>query len=253
MTSPVAKLIRLMVETGVAPELIEQTVEAFAEMFSSRKSMDVTVTERDESMDDRVTRIREKDRIRQRARRERERESMDSSVDVRGLSMDERDSRTATLVPQVKNLSSFSKVSKILKKEEERKKEEESPCHVTSMDERDTAPFNSDDWEYFWDLFPNKVGKGAAFKAFAKALRRTSPEVLFQGLRRYVNKTDERPWCNPATWLNQDRWLDQPATVETDQQKNKREMREIFDALDRPSQSGGDENFGLLSFPQRLR
>jgi len=124
---------------------------------------------------------------------------------------------------------------------------------VTSMDERDTAPFNSDDWEYFWDLFPNKVGKGAAFKAFAKALRRTSPEVLFQGLRRYVNKTDERPWCNPATWLNQDRWLDQPATVETDQQKNKREMREIFDALDRPSQSGGDENFGLLSFPQRLR
>jgi len=200
-----------------------------------------------------VTRIREKDRIRQRARRERERESMDSSVDVRGLSMDERDSRTATLVPQVKNLSSFSKESKILKKEKERKKEEESPCHVTSMDERDTAPFNSDDWEYFWDLFPNKVGKGAAFKAFAKALRRTSPEVLFQGLRRYVNKTDERPWCNPATWLNQDRWLDQPATVETDQQKNKREMREIFDALDRPSQSGGDENFGLLSFPQRLR
>ena len=139
MTSPVAKLIRLMVETGVAPELIEQTVEAFAEMFSSRKSMDVTVTERDESMDDRVTRIREKDRIRQRARRERERESMDSSVDVRGLSMDERDSRTATLVPQVKNLSSFSKESKILKKEKERKKEQQ--------------PWSLQEWE-IWSPVP---------------------------------------------------------------------------------------------------
>jgi hypothetical protein len=29
--------------------------------------------------------------------------------------------------------------------------------------------------------------------------------------RRYIGKTDDRPWCNPATWLNQERWADQPA------------------------------------------
>jgi hypothetical protein len=31
------------------------------------------------------------------------------------------------------------------------------------------------------------------------------------GLEAYVDKTDDRPWCNPATWLNEGRWDDQPA------------------------------------------
>jgi hypothetical protein len=36
-------------------------------------------------------------------------------------------------------------------------------------------------------------------------------EALMDGLARYVAKTDDRPWCNPATWLHQARWEDQPA------------------------------------------
>ena len=34
---------------------------------------------------------------------------------------------------------------------------------------------------------------------------------FWSALQRYVNKTDDRPWCNPATWLNGERWDDQPA------------------------------------------
>lgn len=69
------------------------------------------------------------------------------------------------------------------------------------------------EFDQFWAVFPNKVGKADASKAFAKAIQRVDFETMLAGLRRYVAKTDDRPWCNPATWLNQDRWADEPASV----------------------------------------
>ena len=63
----------------------------------------------------------------------------------------------------------------------------------------------------FWRRYPHKVGKDAARKAFAKAQKRIDFESLMAGLGAYVNKTDDRPWCNPATWLNEGRWADEPA------------------------------------------
>ena len=70
------------------------------------------------------------------------------------------------------------------------------------------------EFDRFWQLYPNKVGKGAAQAAFAKASKRIDFDTLMAGLRRYVAKTDDRPWCNPATWLNQDRWDDAPASAQ---------------------------------------
>jgi hypothetical protein len=63
----------------------------------------------------------------------------------------------------------------------------------------------------FWKQYPHKVGKGAAFKAYLLALRKAEHATLMAGLARYAAKQDDRPWCNPATWLNQERWLDAPA------------------------------------------
>lgn len=63
----------------------------------------------------------------------------------------------------------------------------------------------------FWSLYPHRVGKADASKAFDRALKRAPLETILVGLRRYAAKTDDRPWCNPATWLNQDRWTDEPA------------------------------------------
>jgi hypothetical protein len=65
----------------------------------------------------------------------------------------------------------------------------------------------------FWSLFPNKVGRRDAERAFDKARQRVSFETIIAGLQRYASKADDRPWCNPATFLNQDRWEDQPATA----------------------------------------
>ncbi len=73
--------------------------------------------------------------------------------------------------------------------------------------------FYGDAFQAFWNRYPNKVGKVAAIKAFAKACTRVRCDILMQGLERYCAKTDDRPWCNPATWLNQGRWEDQPVEV----------------------------------------
>jgi hypothetical protein len=73
--------------------------------------------------------------------------------------------------------------------------------------------FSARAFSEFWELYPSKVAKRAAEKSFRSALKRTSFEKLMDGLRRYKNKTDDRPWCNPTTWLNQDRWDEQHATV----------------------------------------
>lgn len=33
-------------------------------------------------------------------------------------------------------------------------------------------------------------------------------------MQRYIaTKPPDRNWCNPATWLNQERWRDEPAAV----------------------------------------
>lgn len=73
-----------------------------------------------------------------------------------------------------------------------------------------SSPAGFDD---FWAIYPNKVGKRDAEKAFVKASSRADIPTMMAGLRLYVAKTDDRPWCNPATWLNQDRWTDAPAAA----------------------------------------
>lgn len=69
----------------------------------------------------------------------------------------------------------------------------------------------SGQFDQFWSLYPNKCGKKAAHKKFDIALKTVSFERLMTALRAYVGKTDDRPWCNPETWLNQGRWDDEPA------------------------------------------
>jgi hypothetical protein len=64
-------------------------------------------------------------------------------------------------------------------------------------------------FDAWWQGYPEKVGKGAARKAFDRALLKTSLDQLTAGLERYKqHKPVDRPWCNPATWLNEERWND---------------------------------------------
>ena len=76
------------------------------------------------------------------------------------------------------------------------------------------------DFDVFWKLYPNKTGKGAARKAFEKMKCKDKMDVIKKSIESQA-KSDK--WTkdggqyipNPATWLNQERWLDevlQPAT-----------------------------------------
>ena len=66
----------------------------------------------------------------------------------------------------------------------------------------------------FWAEFPNKVGKLKAETSFVAARKRASFEAIMSGLARYVaSKPADRAWLNPTTFLNQDRWEDQPGVV----------------------------------------
>lgn len=77
-------------------------------------------------------------------------------------------------------------------------------------------------FESFWDAYPNKVGKKAALRAFAVAKRSgVAWHTITVALDKYIyEKPHDRAWCNPATWLNQGRWDDQPANVSANGQNS---------------------------------
>jgi hypothetical protein len=68
------------------------------------------------------------------------------------------------------------------------------------------------DFDRFWEAYPHKVGKRAAETAFQRALKRSDLASILTGLQRAQLS---RSWADgfiphPTTWLNQDRWLDEP-------------------------------------------
>jgi len=73
--------------------------------------------------------------------------------------------------------------------------------------------FPADALSSFWETYPHQVGRRPAEKAFhrVQADGQVSFATLMAGLDRYVRtKPPDREWCNPATWLNQGRWDDEP-------------------------------------------
>jgi quinol monooxygenase YgiN len=66
----------------------------------------------------------------------------------------------------------------------------------------------------FWQAYPHKTGKPDALKAFRGILKRFTLEQIMVGVGRYVHiRRPDQPWLNPATFLRQERFADQPAHV----------------------------------------
>jgi uncharacterized protein YdaU (DUF1376 family) len=76
----------------------------------------------------------------------------------------------------------------------------------------DTKNIYTDEFEIFWNTYPVKIGKGTAFKAWVKALKKATLEVIIEGADRYAKDPNREGefTAHPATWLNGERWLDQP-------------------------------------------
>lgn len=66
----------------------------------------------------------------------------------------------------------------------------------------------------FYTIYPRRIGKKAAEKAWAKAIKDgAEPELVIQAAQRYAASRvgqDPKYTPHPATWLNQGRWEDEP-------------------------------------------
>jgi hypothetical protein len=68
------------------------------------------------------------------------------------------------------------------------------------------------DFEKFWSVWPHKVAREDAVKAFFKV--RSEVDAIVAGVERYVrDKPPSQNWLSPATFLNGRRWEDVPAPV----------------------------------------
>lgn len=86
-----------------------------------------------------------------------------------------------------------------------------------TADLRSAARETPDRFDEFWKTYPRRVGKGAARKAWDKAIKNgADPEEVIWGARRYSTDprraaADIRYTAHPATWLNAERWTDEDA------------------------------------------
>lgn len=79
-------------------------------------------------------------------------------------------------------------------------------------EKKETRGARSLAFEQFWLRYPNKVGKPKARAAFEVAVSKAELPAIMAGLDRYISaKPVDRAWLNPATFLNQERWADEPA------------------------------------------
>ncbi len=110
---------------------------------------------------------------------------------------------------------------------ERRRKSDGQKSEVRSQiseEESPIVPLKGDDDGFFkfWNLYPRKIGKGAAEKAWKKI--RPSNGTVGDILSAVENQKHWPIWerdngqyiPNPATWLNQKRWADEGQTVSDD-------------------------------------
>lgn len=79
---------------------------------------------------------------------------------------------------------------------------------------REYTSSSDDGFDIFWSHAPRKVAKGGAQKAYAKALKKATADQLLEGIKRHavaMRGKEQQFIPHPATWLNDERWLDQAA------------------------------------------
>ncbi len=95
------------------------------------------------------------------------------------------------------------------------------------------------DFEEFWRAYPKKVGKGAAWKSWKRL--RPDQETQSDMIRALENQSTSNQWQrergrfipNPAAWLNQHRWEDEPllhaSSTCNDSRKPSKTLQELED------------------------
>ena len=73
----------------------------------------------------------------------------------------------------------------------------------------------TENFNTFWSIYPRKKGKATAKLSFMKALTKTDAETILSGAKKYAlerQNEDMQYTAWASTWLNQERWEDEPDT-----------------------------------------
>ena len=176
--SAIAELVTLLLSTGIPPESVSAAVD-----LAQRHAIETAEFHRNS------TGIPPESTAEKRKAWDRERKRKNAETKKGG------------------SLTSFSEET--LQEEEVRKKVESKKERA-----REAELLLEESFGMFWGRWPNKVGKNAALKALRSALKRACHAEIMAGVENYIrDKPPDRHWLNPATFLNQDRWSDQPAQV----------------------------------------
>lgn len=106
--------------------------------------------------------------------------------------------------------------------------------HISENNKRTNAHFVKP-FEMFWEIYPKKLDKGKARKAFVKAMQIASVEEILDGARRYAedpNLPESQFVKYPATWLNAESWTNGPLPPRrtTEQQRREEEIRRLYES-----------------------
>lgn len=83
---------------------------------------------------------------------------------------------------------------------------------VTVLKQKTLSEY-SDDFKLFWEMYPNKTGKGKAYESWKKqkpSLEKIVKALEWQTASEQWLKDDGQYIPNPTTYLNQKRWEDAP-------------------------------------------
>lgn len=80
---------------------------------------------------------------------------------------------------------------------------------------RKKKPVALDDpfFEEFWNAYPRKVARGKAREAWGTAIEKADPQKIISGAKWYATDRmgkDPEFVAHPASWLNAERWADEP-------------------------------------------
>lgn len=73
--------------------------------------------------------------------------------------------------------------------------------------------YSDSEFDSFWNHYPKKVDKGAALRAFNRAIKKQDADSVIAGAKAYAedpNLPEKQFIKNPATWLNAEAWNNGP-------------------------------------------
>lgn len=93
----------------------------------------------------------------------------------------------------------------------------------------------TDQFDEFWQHYPRKQGKGAARTAWTKALSKADASTIIAAAAAYRDDPNREDGftAHAATWLNQERWDDDPLPSRAEPSKSEARMRRNMEFLSR--------------------